>query len=240
MSKFGAGILVGLFLGALLFTAGPGLASQQIRLVVNGREVQCDPPPQMIRGRVFVPLRFVAEALGAEVGWYHETSTVTVSSAAGGASASVTASSSTEGATAGTEPSGLPVFRLNEPVTLGHVQVAVTDVRYHDEPITVNTIVFGKRDGMRLAAVTFRITTLSLPDSRYSRTYLPLDVIGRWLLQGDRYRGGENMTLPGYWVLLPGQTVTCTVYFYIYEHELLTGVELRDLDSLEPGARVVF
>lgn len=41
----------------------------QIRLVVNGREVQSDVPPQIIGGRTMVPLRAVAEALGADVKW---------------------------------------------------------------------------------------------------------------------------------------------------------------------------
>ncbi|MGB9886764.1 MAG: copper amine oxidase N-terminal domain-containing protein [Moorellales bacterium] len=73
MRKFWFGILVGLLTGALLATTGPGLAAQPIKLVVNGREVACDPPPQVIGGRVFVPIRFVAEALGAKVEWQDQT-----------------------------------------------------------------------------------------------------------------------------------------------------------------------
>lgn len=69
MRKFWVGVLVGLLVGVLLTTASLGLAAQPIRLVVNGREVKADPPPQMIGGRVFVPIRFVAEALGAKVEW---------------------------------------------------------------------------------------------------------------------------------------------------------------------------
>ena len=45
---------------------------------VNGPAVQLDVAPVAISGRTLVPLRFVAEALGAEVGWEDATRTVTV------------------------------------------------------------------------------------------------------------------------------------------------------------------
>ncbi len=45
---------------------------------VNGPSRQLDVPPVAIAGRTMVPLRFVAEALGAEVGWVDATRTVTV------------------------------------------------------------------------------------------------------------------------------------------------------------------
>ena len=38
-------------------------------LMVNGRPVAPDVEPQMVRGRMMVPIRFVAEALGANVTW---------------------------------------------------------------------------------------------------------------------------------------------------------------------------
>jgi hypothetical protein len=39
------------------------------KMIVNGREEPIDVPAQIIAGRTMVPLRFVAEALGAEVDW---------------------------------------------------------------------------------------------------------------------------------------------------------------------------
>ncbi|NPV26107.1 MAG: hypothetical protein HPY81_01360 [Firmicutes bacterium] len=36
---------------------------------VNGREVCLDVPPQLVKDRTLIPVRFVAEALGAEVDW---------------------------------------------------------------------------------------------------------------------------------------------------------------------------
>ena len=35
----------------------------------NGRELALDVPPKIIDGRTMVPLRFIGEALGAEVEW---------------------------------------------------------------------------------------------------------------------------------------------------------------------------
>jgi len=49
-----------------------------IRLFVAGKEITPDVPPQIINGRAMVPVRFVAEALGAEVGWDSKTNTVTI------------------------------------------------------------------------------------------------------------------------------------------------------------------
>lgn len=36
---------------------------------VNGQELQADVAPQIIDGRTMVPLRFVAEAFGADIDW---------------------------------------------------------------------------------------------------------------------------------------------------------------------------
>jgi len=42
-------------------------AAQDIKLVANGKTVVSNPPPMMHEGRVFVPLRAAAEAVGGEV-----------------------------------------------------------------------------------------------------------------------------------------------------------------------------
>jgi len=66
MKRFLSGLLVGL----MLATASWAVAAEQpIKLIVNGKEVPSDPAPRMIDNRVFVPVRFVAEALGADVNW---------------------------------------------------------------------------------------------------------------------------------------------------------------------------
>ncbi len=62
-----------------------GGTSIQLRLgsreaVVNGRVVLLDVPAQIIGSRTMVPLRFIGESLGAQVGWDQATRTVTVNS----------------------------------------------------------------------------------------------------------------------------------------------------------------
>jgi len=51
--------------------------------VVNGRTVALDVPAQEYHGSTMVPLRFVGEALGAEVRWNADTSTVDISTGPG-------------------------------------------------------------------------------------------------------------------------------------------------------------
>lgn len=45
---------------------------------VNGKTVILDAPPMIIRGSTMVPLRFVSEALGADVKWLEATKTVSI------------------------------------------------------------------------------------------------------------------------------------------------------------------
>lgn len=69
------------FLLGLVFLFGgqsPSQAADAVKLFVNGGELQSDVPPQVISGRTLVPVRFVAEALGASVGWDEASQTVTV------------------------------------------------------------------------------------------------------------------------------------------------------------------
>lgn len=72
--------IVGLIIGFLLATAIGATASSNIRLVVNGREIETDVPPQLINGRVMVPARFVAEPLGATVEWDEDSGSVIITS----------------------------------------------------------------------------------------------------------------------------------------------------------------
>lgn len=55
-------------------------AKSPIKLNVNGKEITPDVPPQIINGRTMVPVRSVAEALGADVLWDEENRTVIVTS----------------------------------------------------------------------------------------------------------------------------------------------------------------
>ncbi len=68
MRKFSLGLVSGLLVG-LLLSGSIAFAGSPIKLIVNGRQVACDSPPQIINGRVMVPARNVAESLGATVSW---------------------------------------------------------------------------------------------------------------------------------------------------------------------------
>jgi phage baseplate assembly protein gpV len=49
---------------------------------VDGRAVALDAPAVEVGGRTYVPLRFISEALGAEVDWDAEAHTVTITDGA--------------------------------------------------------------------------------------------------------------------------------------------------------------
>jgi len=67
--------------------AHPG-TSDQFRLrvgstqaLVDGKTVSLDTPPRVVAGTTYVPLRFVSEALGAQVSWDNPNHTVVITAA---------------------------------------------------------------------------------------------------------------------------------------------------------------
>jgi len=64
------------FLFAICFAVAE--ASENIRLFVNGKEIYSDVPPQIINGRTMVPIRVIAENLGANVDWNDATGAVDI------------------------------------------------------------------------------------------------------------------------------------------------------------------
>jgi hypothetical protein len=62
---------VGAAAGVLLLVLAitPAVAEAPIQVVVNGQTLVMDVEPVRVNGRVMVPARFVAEALGATVSW---------------------------------------------------------------------------------------------------------------------------------------------------------------------------
>ena len=86
MKKFFSFLLVALLIAMFCIPRVTGesdkvLITMQIgnkMAYVNGVPVSLDVPPQIIKGRTLVPIRFVSENLGAEVGWESNTKTVTI------------------------------------------------------------------------------------------------------------------------------------------------------------------
>lgn len=80
MKKFGQGLFVGVLITLLLVSTIALAVDNPIKLIINGREIVPDVTPQLINGRVLVPARFVAEALGAKVDWDQENRAVVITS----------------------------------------------------------------------------------------------------------------------------------------------------------------
>jgi len=77
----GLGIIMILPLFVFTCSSIPGMAAENIRLVIDGREIEASPPPIMQNGRTLVPLRLISESLGAAVKWNAQNKTVSISKA---------------------------------------------------------------------------------------------------------------------------------------------------------------
>lgn len=71
--------IIAVSLALLLFVfAAAALAENPLKLLVNGQEIKPDVPVQIVDGRAMVPIRWVAEALGLEVGWDQQNNIVSI------------------------------------------------------------------------------------------------------------------------------------------------------------------
>jgi hypothetical protein len=68
---------ISLLFAALLITAGVW-AQGNITLIANGKRISSDPPATLQAGRVYVPLRAAAEAVGGKVEYDAATKRVTI------------------------------------------------------------------------------------------------------------------------------------------------------------------
>jgi len=68
--------ITALFLAMIMLFAATGAFAADIKVLVNGEEVQFDRLPEEKDGTILVPFRFVAEKLGAIVAWDGETQTI--------------------------------------------------------------------------------------------------------------------------------------------------------------------
>jgi len=64
---------------SILISATVALANNPVKLIVNNQEIEPDVPPQIVGGRVMVPVSWVSYALNAEVCWDAENNTVIIS-----------------------------------------------------------------------------------------------------------------------------------------------------------------
>ncbi|GAB7386750.1 hypothetical protein BSNK01_05860 [Bacillaceae bacterium] len=72
-------LMLALFLFPLaIILSSPALAAGTIELMVEGKSVHPDVPPQIVDQRTFVPLRVISENLQAGVIWFPETKTIRI------------------------------------------------------------------------------------------------------------------------------------------------------------------
>mgnify|MGYP000903925496 CR=1 FL=1 len=62
------GLLIGLLIGVLINPVSL-FGIDHIKILINGKQVYTDVPPQIISGRTMVPIRFIAENLNCNVEW---------------------------------------------------------------------------------------------------------------------------------------------------------------------------
>ncbi len=80
ISKFSLGLFSGILATSILFSTF-AIAGSPIKLIINSKEITCDSPPQIINGRVLVPVRAVVENLGVQVVWDAQNNAVRIDSA---------------------------------------------------------------------------------------------------------------------------------------------------------------
>ena len=67
-------LVIAVFILSVSFTA----YARNISVILDGKEVRMDVPPQIINGRTMVPIRAVTEAMGCEVKWDPHTKSIDV------------------------------------------------------------------------------------------------------------------------------------------------------------------
>lgn len=96
---------------------------------INGQAQTLDVPAMVMDNRTLVPVRFVSEALQADVQWIQETQTVQITTQAGGTSVTVPTVTPTPTPTPTPEPA------VSQEPTTGHkIYVTKTGKRYHYDP----------------------------------------------------------------------------------------------------------
>lgn len=63
---------------AALVATSVCIASSDVTLIANGRQITSDPPPMIQDGRTYVPLRAAAEAVGGKVEYDPQTKRITI------------------------------------------------------------------------------------------------------------------------------------------------------------------
>ncbi len=67
--RFNALMLIFILVGTVSYAS----YSEDVRLIINGKHMEFDPAPIIVNNRTMLPIRFVSESLGFDVGWNGKT-----------------------------------------------------------------------------------------------------------------------------------------------------------------------
>lgn len=76
--KPGKVIILVSIVSIILIISSLAFANIQITIKIDGKEITNDVAPQLIQNRTMVPIRVITEAMGADVNWLQESSTVEI------------------------------------------------------------------------------------------------------------------------------------------------------------------
>jgi rhodanese-related sulfurtransferase len=76
--KPGKVIILVSIVSIILIISSLAFANIQITIKIDGKEITSDVVPQLIQNRTMVPIRVITEAIGADVNWLQESSTVEI------------------------------------------------------------------------------------------------------------------------------------------------------------------
>lgn len=207
MKRFFAGVIVG---AVVATAAGAVAAGQNIRLIVNGQDVAfSDAPPQMINGRVMVPARPLAEALGASVTWDSAQGAVVVASSAKQATSAPNASNGLVTPTRAT---------FGQELAFKHFTARIKNVSYQ-----ATFQGFAAREGFVLAVVEVQVEAR---DVSVEPVQNPGGLIWDWALDdGSTYDGGgSSADAPE---LRPNTTATLHIFHDVPAGSKLAGVSVH-------------
>lgn len=71
-------LLVGILLGSMIPMGSLWADANNIKLIINDKEIQCEVPPTIINGRTMVMARDIVENMGGQVSWDNDNRTIVI------------------------------------------------------------------------------------------------------------------------------------------------------------------
>lgn len=206
------------------FLAIDAYAAKKITIIVDGKEIKFpDAQPQMIDGRIFVPIRFVSEALGATVERDAKTNTVYITSASAAPCESVQTPEQPE------KPQQKQAA-VGETIEFSNSKVKVNGVSYNERYKE-----FSAGDGRYFAIVNMDVYTNATPQNKIDWT--ALDFVDALILADGRVISGSIGTKD---LVEKDKWVNVDVMLSINKNDTLSGVIVVDTVNKDEKATVKF